>query len=360
MAALVALAHCNTTDRTRRAYLRANAATLGAPARPVIIVAGFGVTRLLDPITNEYVWGTPGAVWRTQYADDLELDDNDRLVPQGWVGSRGPINTGWQLSIGLRKFGGYTLDRDLFPFYYDWRRSARENAQHLAELIERVRGGGRVDVVTHSAGALVALTYASRKDAQIENLVLVAPPRHGSIEAFRIFIRRERFIRRTFEAEMVATWPFVFELLPDDGRVFVDEEGHALERDLWDPKSWRTDNLVCPEDRQDCLSSMLRNARAFRDEMRTRTLAPHVKLTVLAGDCVPTARRILQRRDGTYAFYPSDLRENERALASVLFEPGDGTIPVSSAGAAMLFCDGHQGLAADPSVHRAVIRALRF
>ncbi|HVE70431.1 MAG TPA: hypothetical protein VNI54_03610 [Thermoanaerobaculia bacterium] len=46
----------------------------------------------------------------------------------------------------------------------------------------------------------------------------------------------------------------------------------------------------------------------------------------------------------------------------MLFEPGDGTVPVSSAkagGEAMPFCDGHQGIAADPHVHRTIIRVLR-
>jgi len=348
VAALFALAHCSTpfqtTDRTRRGYLRANAANLGAPERPVIVIAGFGVTRLLDPVTGRYVWGTPRSVWRTEYPDDLDLDAADRLVPRGWVGSRGPINTGWQLSIALRKFGGYTEGRDIHPFHYDWRRSARDNARLLGELIERVRNGGKIDLVTHSAGALVALACSGE---HVENIVMIAPPRHGVVDAFRIFVRPERFIRRTFEAETVATWPAIFELLPDDGRVFIDEAGHPLARDLWDPASWPVD-----------VRAQLEAARAFRNELRTKPVT--ARLTVIAGDCVPTAKRILQRRDGTYAFYPGDLREHERPLASLLFEPGDGTVPVSSAGEAMLFCDGHQGLAADPSVHRAMIRALRF
>ncbi len=45
-----------------------------------------------------------------------------------------------------------------------------------------------------------------------------------------------------------------------------------------------------------------------------------------------------------------------------VFEPGDGTVPVSSArpgGEALLFCDGHQGMATDPNVHRTLIRLLR-
>jgi hypothetical protein len=133
----VALAHCNTTDRTRRAYLRANAATIGKPARPAIVIAGFGVTRLVDPVTKRHVWGTPRAVWRTQYEDDLDLDPNDRLVPAGWVGSRGPINTGWQLEIGLRKFGGYTAGVDVLPFRYS---STKKGSRSIATSGTRSRG----------------------------------------------------------------------------------------------------------------------------------------------------------------------------------------------------------------------------
>lgn len=348
----MAAAHCNTTDRTRRGYLRAAARGLQRPApRPVIVIAGFGVTRLLDPVTDRYVWGTPRSMWHTRYPDDLDLDPHDRLVPRGWVGSRGPVNTGWQLSIALRKFGGYAED-EVIPFYYDWRRSARDTARLLGEEIERVRGGGKVDLVAHSAGALVATMYLKTSPtAPVENLVLVAPVQRGVVDAFRIFVRPERLVRRTFAPSVVATWPFVFELLPEDGRIFVDEEGKALDVDVWDAAIWKAD--VAP---------MLASARKLRDELRGAPLPAHVKVTVIAGDCVPTTRRVLLRRDGSFAFYPGDLREDERHLVNILFEPGDGTVPISSArgdGEALIVCDGHQGIAADPTVHRALIRALR-
>ena len=87
-----------------------------------------------------------------------------------------------------------------------------------------------------------------------------------------------------------------------------------------------------------------------------------VAVTVIAGDCVATAHRVLMRRDGSFVFYPGELRPEEHSLERILFEPGDGTVPVTSSDAAhdaLLFCDGHQGIAADPSVHRAIIRALR-
>ena len=351
---MIAGAHCNTTDRTRRAYLRSEAARFqSAPARPVIVIAGFGVTRLVDPKTGRHVWGTPHAMWQTRYPDDLDLDDADRLIPRGWVGSRGPVNIGWQLSEALRKYGGYTRDRDLHPFFYDWRLSARENARLLGDLVARLRerNAAKVDLVTHSAGSIVALTYVKLGGGaqHVEHLVLIAPTRHGVVDAFRIFVRPEKFIRRSFAPDVVATWPSVAELLPEEGRFLVDENGNAIDADLWRAADWQRIAKIVPRD--------LDRARELRDQLRRTPFPREVQLTVIAGDCVPTARRVLARRDGTFAFHRSDLREDEHRLEPVLFAPGDGTVVADED--AMLFCDGHQGIAADPSVHRALVRALR-
>ena len=334
------------------------AENLGAPPRPAIIVPGFGVTRLFDPVTRRYVWGTGRATFQTHYEDDLDLPvgGHDRLIPLGYVGSRGPINIGWQLTEGLRKFGRYTPDRDVFPFYYDWRLSARDNAAKLGELVDRVRGDGKVDIITHSAGAIVALTYVKlgAGASTVDHLVLVSPTQRGVVDAFRVVVKPERFIRRTFTAEMVETWPFVAELMPEDGRFLVDEDGRPIERDLWTAEGWKGIRRVIPQ--------QLVRARQFRNELKSHRMPPGVHASVIAGDCVATARRVLMRRDGTFAFYPSELSPSEYKLEPLLFEPGDGTVPISSAEAgpdAMIVCDGHQGIAADPTVHRAIIRTLR-
>lgn len=306
------------------------------------------MTRLFDPVTRRYVWGTPGAVFHTQFDDDVDLDANDRLVPQGWVGSRGPINTGWQLTIALRKFGGYTEGRDVYPFYYDWRRPARENAQRLRAFVANVReahGGAKVDLVTHSAGAIVATTFVKLEGGadDVEHLVMIAPVLDGTIEAFRVFVRPERFIRRTFAPSVVATWPFVFELLPENGHVFL----HDDTRDLWNANDW-----PAPID-----ATRLAAARRFRDELRDAPMPRNVRVTTIAGDCVPTAQRILARADGTFVIYPNELRDGEQPLARELFAPGDGTAVAHDAN--VIVCDGHQGIAADPTVHRTLVRLLR-
>src|SRR5712691_4305873 len=229
-----------TTDATRRGYLRTIAAGYEAPPRPVIIIPGFGVTRLFDPLTGRYVWGTGRATVQTRYEDDLDLppSGHDRLIPRGYVGSRGPVNIGWQLMEGLRKFGRYTPERDVFGFQYDWRSSARENAAKLDELVERVRRerhSDRVDLVTHSAGSLIAMTYLKLGNgaAKVDHLVLIAPTQLGVVDAFRLIVRPERFLRRVFTTEMVMTWPSVPELLPEDGRFLVDENGKTVDLDLW-------------------------------------------------------------------------------------------------------------------------------
>jgi pimeloyl-ACP methyl ester carboxylesterase len=364
---MLALAGCVTactTDRTRRGYLRENAERFSTPpARPVVIVPGFGVSRLFDPVTKRFAWGTAHAMVQRRYADDLDLpaEARDRLIPRGFAGSRGPVNIAWQLTSALGQYGGYTHERDLYTFAYDWRLSARDNAEELADLVDEVRrahGNRKVDIITHSAGAMVGLAYVkltNRSGGAVENLVLVAPVQRGVADAFRLLTQGERFIRRTFAPAMAATWPSVPELLPEDGRFVVHEDGRVADFDGWDAASWsRIGVSVDP--------LLLAQARRFRDELRDRPLPPDVRTTVIAGDCVPTAKRVLMRADGSFVFYRRQLRGDEQRLETVLFEPGDGTVPVSSAtagGEALLFCDGHQGIASDPNVHRALIRLLR-
>ena len=340
--------------------MRTMAESLGDPPRPVIIVPGFGVTRLFDPVTRRYVWGTPHSTVQQHFEDDLDLPPggHDRLVPQGYAGSRGPINIGWQLSEGLRKFGRYVPGRTVYPFYYDWRLSAMDNAARLSKFVDEVGQGRPVDIVTHSAGSIVALTYVKLLPVhRVEHLVLIAPTQLGVIDAFRVLVRPERFIRRVFSTAIVETWPSVPELLPENGRFLVDETGKQLDFDAWTPESWRTIIATTPQFEQSIV-----HARAFRDRLGATPMPPDVKVSVIAGDCVATARRAVMRRDHTFAFYPRELSASEESVKSEMFEAGDGTVPISSArghGDAILFCDGHQGIAADPNVQHTLIRILR-
>lgn len=349
--------------------------------RPVIVIPGFGVSRLVDRGTGRFVWGTPRNTVITRYEDDLDLPpwmserpSRDRLAPQGFVGSRGPINTAWQLTAGLTKFGGYSSGgRDdpeaVHGFAWDWRLPLEEAAGELRELILDVRkrsGKQEIDIVAHSAGGLVALTWLRTDPAAAEmvnNLVLIGVPEQGTVDALRVFVRRERFVRREFHPAMLFTWPSLAQLLPFDGSgAVIDESGMAI--DLHTLEGWDRAGLLDGIDGQTRKSwdSALQNARSWR-QMMTSPLPPEIQVTRIAGDCVPTAAAALRRRDGSWVFRPAQLAAREERWRTILFTPGDGTVPVVSAvsgdRSALLLCDGHQGLASSPHVHRALVRTLR-
>src|SRR5512141_2409890 len=142
---------CGVPFGDRRAYLSDMSHYLETPRRPVVVLPGFAACKLLDPVTGKYVWGTAHSTVLTHFVDniDLPIDEKtyavepDRLVPRGYVGSRGPINIAWQFMQGLRAYGLYSTDqpndRSLYPFFYDWRLSYAVNAQHLDAFIESIR-----------------------------------------------------------------------------------------------------------------------------------------------------------------------------------------------------------------------------
>ncbi|HXI14655.1 MAG TPA: hypothetical protein VNM92_18710 [Thermoanaerobaculia bacterium] len=418
IACLAVLPNCSS-DSARRRLLEEQRARLTRPARSVIVIPGFGVTGLYDPVANRHVWGRPSNAVRTRYIDNLDLpfdspeglQQADRLIPKGFVGSRGPINVGWQLVEALRKYGGYTKQDsgsletaragNIFPFYYDWRLSASENARYLDRFIDQVRhSGGRtstekVDLVAHSAGGLVVETYlklgtaspdeplrwsesAARASSKVDRAILISTPLRGTVDAFRVLNEEERFLRRRFSIDIVATFRSLAELLPWNGQFLIDEEGVGIADNLLDAGSWKRlqigpyhpDAIADAETRagkegmariQMMFDANLRRAATWRNALNQATPS-NVPILRLAGDCVATTRLALLRHDRSLAFYERHLHLNEQHLAAVMFEPGDGSVSASSAGGTgqpdARFCDGHQGIASDPNVHQALIRYL--
>lgn len=410
------IAGCGMTRATRASYLTSLAPYLEPPARPVIVIPGVGVTRLFDPVTRYFVWGTARNVIHTRYAEDLDLPIDphtllpvrDRLVPRGYVGSRSPINIGWRLSSALVRYGQYqdkptaSGKPTVYSLVYDFRLSSTESAKSLDALIEKIRREHgdpalKVDLIAHSAGGLVALTYlkigtasveepttwdegSRRAAAKIGRTVLIATPQAGTADMLRLFHRPERFFLRLIPQEMISTFPSMLEMLPEDGHFLLDEEGNSIDADLWKAEDWKRLELGLfipgvakrirrenSAERYDLLvrsfGRSLDRARALRDALR-RPLPESVVVENVAGDCVPTAHHALRRRDGTLAFYRDELRASEKNLIDRMVESGDGSVTVTSATGgnqqrSALFCDGHQALASDPHVHRAMIRVLR-
>lgn len=388
-----------------------------SPERPVVVIPGFGNSKLFDAERDTYVWGTPRTMIHTSYEDDLDLPVDpstgtfgaDGLVPRGgFVGSRGPINIAWRIAHGLETRGAYREARDATPgagtaeihkFAFDFRLSATENARRLDAFIDEIRlkhadPSLQVDVIAFSAGGVVALTYAKLGTAdldrpetweagarlaasKVETLILVAAPQEGTNESIRVLVRGEKLIRRAWPPEMMASFPSVAEMLPEERFPFVDEGGWTIGFDVWSADSWEAFEFAIYSDEartaiarhgadwesyDRAFRRSLERAERLRATLRSRPVPDGIRFAALAGDCIPTAERVLMRADRTLVFYPSELREGEETLAALLFAPGDGSIAASSAAARTpereFFCRGHQGIASDPWAHEAMLRAL--
>jgi hypothetical protein len=128
---------------------------------------------------------------------------------------------------------------NLFPFAYDFRRSYVEAAARLATLmacIGRLYPGGRVDVVTHSAGALVARRYLldHREDQRIGRLVTFGAPWLGAPKTINS-------MRTGCVVDFVLCGFPIDSMTGPHGLLPAEEYFQLTPRDLW--PLWRSEEL---------------------------------------------------------------------------------------------------------------------
>jgi pimeloyl-ACP methyl ester carboxylesterase len=247
----------------------------------VILVPGVFGSRLRNRSTGEIVWGSAGGLVRRLYrpteaaADLLELpidsanplENRDALEPDGIFDRVAGRDFYADLLRVLRESGRYTPGdlneprpgEDLFAFDYDWRRDPVESAGRLAEAIDRVlraRGDpeGKVDLVAHSLGGLVARYYIRyggedvledpdptptlRGARKVHRLVFIGTPNAGTLDALRSLLEGVRLVRR-LPAEAIFTMPSAFALLPRPAEpVIIDGSGEMISGDLHDIATW--------------------------------------------------------------------------------------------------------------------------
>ncbi|HZK58134.1 MAG TPA: hypothetical protein VFD17_07470, partial [Clostridia bacterium] len=132
---------------------------------------------------------------------------SDELIPiifiPGLMGSMGGemlgCKCGWGFGVAawvykpfIRQLEdlGYTLNKNLFVCYYDWRKSCKDIVeQFLRPLLLEVRvkyPEQKVDLLCHSMGGLVGRTYIQNKSYgyDIGNLMVLGTPNRGSVDAY--------------------------------------------------------------------------------------------------------------------------------------------------------------------------------
>jgi len=84
---------------------------------------------------------------------------------------------------------GYTPEKDLFEFPYEWRDSNVENAKLLRTKIQEIKEKNhwpKVDIVAHSMGGLLAREYIESDYYQddVDQLITLGTPHNGAPEAY--------------------------------------------------------------------------------------------------------------------------------------------------------------------------------
>ena len=136
--------------------------------------------------------------WRMTRKSDLELD---------------PVFGTYDELLETLDKNGYTLEKDLFPFPYEWHNSNVESAKRLKTRIDGIKTQAKwpkVDIVAHSMGGLVAREYISTLNggSNIDQLITLGTPHNGAPKSYLMweggkFVSPSRFNVTDFFANII-------------------------------------------------------------------------------------------------------------------------------------------------------------
>ena len=243
---------------------------------------------------------------------------------------------------------GYQVDVDLFKAPYDWRLSVHDAAEkYLKPVIENAAAtasGGRVHVIAHSMGGLVARAYIqgeSYAGDMIDRLIMVGTPNHGASKAYPVweaadgytaygsllgsaqsiyltlFMKRsssDPFNRNSRAVFLRDVMPGVGELTPTFGFIFRDDS-------LVPPSSMELQNRVLNE--LNAASNVVRLSERADAEIVGAYARDTWELLYVYED--PVLRLLLPD------CYPDGWPDVDRADGWIMFGAGDGTVLRESA-----------------------------
>ncbi len=214
---------------------------------------------------------------------------------------------------------GYSEGDNLFVLPYDWRLDIGVASELLNTKINQVKtlGIGKVDLVTHSMGGLVAKNYIDTYGKNsIDKLIMVAAPHLGSPKAAQVLTVGDSFGVPNLEPETLQTIglnsPGAYELLPPEA-YFDNVTGYIDDYP-------NNEVLLNYDDTQDFLlekglnPALLENAETFFDK--------HLEETDYSGIA---AYNIGACNIATPAGYQFDF--DGSIVNTVMWGTGDGTVP---------------------------------
>ncbi len=334
------------------------------PERPLVFVPGMLGSMLCRPgVEGEetVVWGTVDAMGQfPTLAVDPAAND---VEPCGLIREISYLGIFTQTVYGpfvdRLKAAGYRDGETLFVFDYDWRLSVFDNAAQLAAFVdEKIPGAGKIDIVGHSMGGLVARTYAMDEGGadRIARLVSAGSPWRGSVQVFQLLqsgwglanlmMGGLEGFRRT-----IISFPSTFEMIPHYDGCCGGEPGSSS-FDVTSPDAWTALHWAGIE--KDGLPD-LAEVEARQAKLRTIVTAP-LPATIEEALIIGVDQRTPQH-------YELQSGSGEAQLSVRTSWEGDGTVMRDSALLAerIIYPTSfatHDAILSDPSVQDFVMVAL--
>lgn len=363
---------------------------------PIILIPGLLGSRLSDADGKE-VW--PGSAFKLLFSnydrlalkfdpDTLEPEKSDFLVT-GLTDTIVGQDYYGRLREVLESAGGFVAtepgtparrgERRYYVLAYDWRQDILSAVRKLDSLIEAIRRdyqdpGLEVDVIAHSMGGMITRYYIrygtsdeltdneflanNHGASRIRRAILLGTPNLGSTSAVKAIINGFKIGFGELSPQLIATWPSSYQLLPHPiSQWLLAMDGKALDRDLFDPETWRRFqfSIFDPEIEKEIVSRFkdpsegteylrvfqayfakhLERARRFVWSLTVRAPHPDVKLIVFGGDCRLTpARLVVEEVNGksVLRYSPHEIRRPNAAVNydRLMMEPGDGRVTKAS------------------------------
>ena len=104
-----------------------------------------------------------------------------------------PIDHTWDSMFSALEDAGYERDVNLFVAFYDWRQSNINSATDflIPTIDEALENSptGKVDIIAHSMGGLVARRYIQSDDYRndVDQLIMLGTPNHGSSDVYTLW-----------------------------------------------------------------------------------------------------------------------------------------------------------------------------
>jgi len=199
--------------------------------------------RLLDPKQIRVAWGSLEACEESmrQCAPAPPIQDQTLVILlHGIADSRLSF---WRLEDKLKQ-DGWQVAALSYPSTHQ---SLQQHADHLAEVMEHLRGYRKVHFVTHSLGGIVVRRLladggAWQKTTDVERIVMIGPPNQGAVFAEKV----ESFPPYTwiFGDAGKSLTPKAMKSLPAPQVPFLVIAGSRGHKDGWNPVLQGDDDFV--------------------------------------------------------------------------------------------------------------------